>query len=53
MGLIVRLFLFIGSAVASLLIARSSANFPIVSALFGILAVVILVVMVVMFSRRD
>ncbi|MBO1073357.1 hypothetical protein [Roseomonas marmotae] len=52
MGLIVRLILILGGSLASLLVARESANFPIVQAMFGILAVVILVLGVVLLRWR-
>ncbi|EHM01937.1 hypothetical protein HMPREF9946_01673 [Acetobacteraceae bacterium AT-5844] len=53
MGLIVRLILTLGGSVASLFVAQGTANFPVVQAMFGILAVVILVVGFVTWRRRD
>ncbi len=53
MGLIVRLILTIGGSLASLFVAQGSANYPVVQAMFGILAVAILVVGMVAWRNRN
>jgi hypothetical protein len=52
MGLIVRVILILGGALASLFVVEGSANYLVLQAMFGILVVVILVVGVVVL-RRD
>lgn len=52
MGLIVRIMLLIGGGLASLVMATDSENFVIAQALFGILAVTLLLLVVVLIRRR-
>lgn len=52
MGLIVRLLFFVGGALASLVLTYDSANYEIVSMMFGILAFVLVVLLIVLFTRE-
>lgn len=52
MSLIIRGILLLGGLLASLLVAREAANYPLVQAMAGILLVVLLLLGLVLLRRR-
>lgn len=52
MGLVVRLILLLGGALAAFLVGREAENFPVVQVMMGLLAAAILLLAAALLRRR-
>ncbi|MFC4167696.1 hypothetical protein [Teichococcus aestuarii] len=52
MGLVVRVILLLGGALATLLVGREAENYPVVQAMMGLLAAAAVLVAFVLLRRR-